>query len=334
MTSPLWTRRKVLLAPAAAAGVGQLPAQAQNAPYPNRPIKIVVPVAAGGGIDGTARLYADKLSQIFKSTVVVENLPGASGQIAARAVKSARPDGYTLLWSSTSFSIFAPLGEVWPFDPSREFRMLARLLAFDLILVASPSLGVGSIKDLLTLIRRESVPWGNAGLITTVNIAATAFNELANGKGIAIPYSGSAPALNALMGGHIGFMFNSLDNVKQLIQSGKLLGLASLTNERLAGMNIPTMAEAGFPEMMAAASWELWYGAQAPIGVPSQIVETLNHALYDASTDPRLRETFDKMGLRVLPRMSPEEADKTVNTEIEQFRPIIKRVLAGRAKTS
>lgn len=120
----------------------------------------------------------------------------------------------------------APLAEVWPFDPTREFRTLARLLAFDLILVVSPGLGVKSLKELLALMRSERLPWGSPGLVTAPNIAASVFNERANGKGVAVSYNGSAPALTALLGGHVSYMFNMIDNLKGHIQAGKLLPVA------------------------------------------------------------------------------------------------------------
>jgi len=152
-------RRSFLLEAAAGLAASAIPLLAQaQASFPSGPINIIVPSAAGGGIDATARIYGNKLSQVLKTPVVIENAPGAAGQIAARLVRSARPDGQTLLWSSLSFAVVAPLAEVWPFDPTREFRTLARLLAFDLILVVSPGLGVKSLKELLALMRSERLP--------------------------------------------------------------------------------------------------------------------------------------------------------------------------------
>jgi len=327
-SNPDLPRRQLILSSAAALASSMLSAHAQPAQFADRPIKLVVPTAVGGGNDTTGRIYAEKVTSLLKRPVLVENLPGANGLLGARAVRAAKPDGHTLLWSSSSFTVFAPIADAWQFDPLREFRMVARVIGFELMLLVTPSLGVRTLKEMLARLRSERLPWGNSGMTTTPNIAATMFNEMAGGKGIGVPYPGSAPALNALLGGHIAFMFNSLENAKGLIDAGKVIPLATLSKERTPGMeNVPTMAEAGFPDIMSVAPWEFWYGAQAPVGVPNELVMSLNDALYQVSEDPATRDRFQKQGLRVLPRNSPADVDRIVRQEVEQYRSLIKKVI-------
>lgn len=327
-------RRQLLQGCAGVVASSMLSAHAQSVQFADRPIKLVVPTAAGGGNDTTGRIYAEKASPLLKRQMVVENLAGANGQVGARAVRAAKPDGHTLLWSSSSFTVFAPIAEAWAFDPLREFRMVARVLGFELMLIVSPSLGVRTVKEFLTKLRSERLPWGNSGVTTTPNIAASVFNEMAGGKGVGVPYPGSAPSLNALLGGHIAFMFNSLENVKGQLDAGKVVALATLSKERAPGLeNVPTMAEAGFPEIMSVASWEFWYGLQAPVGVPNELVMALNDSLYQVSEDPAMKDRFQKVGLRVLPRSTPQEADRIVRQEVDQYRPLIKKVIANAATT-
>ena len=171
------------------------------------------------------------------------------------------------------------------------------------------------------------MPWGNPGATITSTIAAAAFNELVGGQGFGVPYSGSAPTLNALLGGHVGFMFNAVENVKGHVDKGALVALATLGKQRMPGLeSVPTMAEAGLPEMMNLCPWEFWYGAAAPAGTPPELVTAMNNALHQAGVDAETRERFQKMSLRMLPRATAEESDRTVAQEVEQYRPFILKV--------
>lgn len=311
------------------AGQLALPAQAQDSNYPTRSIRLIIPYAPGGGTDAIARLFGDRLSKVLRQPVIPDNRPGAGGQIAANALKLAEPDGYTLFWGGSSWSVVAPLVEKnLPYDPVRDLTTVALATTATYVLVVPASAKVASLQQLLQDLRSPSkeLSYGSAGVATPMHIAAAALTGLSKGRAEAVQYKGSAPALQDLLAGRLSFSFDTVVSSTPHIQSGKLVGLAVLSPQRVKALpNVPTMAEAGFPAMMQY-NWQFWQALQASSKTPRAIVRRLAEAMRQVSNDPEVLARVEAMGLNMMPQLTPEEADQLVQRDVAAFRALFAKV--------
>src|SRR5688572_9012569 len=275
-------------------------------PYPNRPIRIVVPFPAGGGVDTMARIVGNKLSERIGQPVLVEHRPGAGGTLGADAVAKAAPDGYTVLLTVNALAISAALYKSLPFDPLKAFAPIVQVAANPFVLVGSQKMQAATIQDVIALAKAKpgTLNYGSSGLGAPLHLLAEMFKYGAGGLDIAhIPYRGDAPMLTALLSGdvHIGFM-PAGTGVRQ-VQSGQVRGLAVTGEKRSPALpQVPTLLEAGVKGLEANS----WYGLFAPAGTPRDIVLRLQREMTEVVKLPDVVERLRAGGNEPV-GSSPEE---------------------------
>lgn len=267
-----------------------------SANYPDRPIKMVVPVAAGGGTDFTARVLAEKLSAALAQPVVVENRPGASGNIGVQQVALAAPDGYTLVMPITSFPINPSLQKL-PFDTVKDFSPVVLAGTLPLVLVVHPNLPARTVSELITLVKnkKESINFANSGNGTTAHLAGELFNRMAGIRMVSVNYKGGGPAVTDLLGGHVEVYFSTIAAVSQHIEAGRLRALAVTGTTRSPELpNVPTVAESGLPGFDVTA----WFGIFAPARTPPSVIQRLNAELVKILAMPDVRQKLANHGVQ------------------------------------
>ncbi len=292
MTPKAMLSRRALLAaalPAAAVNVARAQNAAQDATqdktpgnsqgsddYPNRQVTFVVPFAPAGGTDILARLLAARLEARLGKPFVVENRPGAGTVIATNFVAKSSPDGYTIMTSVSSLAIDATLYKTLPYDPAADLALVALIASVPFVLVVNPSLPVNNVEDLIKLAKERPLSYGSGGIGAFHHLAAALFASMTGINMTHVPYRGTAPALNDLMGGYIQLMFSDLGPALPLINGGKVRALAVTTKHRFTALpDVPPLDEAGVPGYDAAA----WQGVIAPAQTPRPILDKLNSEL-------------------------------------------------------
>jgi len=274
--------------------------------WPERPVKLVVPYSAGGVVDVLGRMLAKSLEEDLGVPVVVENLTGAGGTIGAAAVARAQPDGHTLLVGATGpISVAKVLFPNLPYDPERDFRPIAMLGISPFVVVTNQSTGWTSVQDLVEASRRKpgTVSYGSAGNGTPQHIIGEMFKQATGASITHIPYRGSIPAIQDLIGGQIGLMFDNPVNLVSHIRSGNLVALAQTGSSRLPILpDVPTVAQAGAPGFDATP----WYGLLAPRDVPPGIAQHLNERANAFLGRPEVVDKLASLGMSVQ-RMPLEE---------------------------
>jgi len=266
----IWT---TLLA-AACAALLAAPATAADPAWPTRPVKVLVGANAGGGTDIIARMLADKFSEAFKQSFVVENRPGASNTIAADLVAKAPPDGYTLLVATNTGQAIAPHLMKLGFDPLKQIEPVGLVVVVPNVLVVGANVPVKDVKELVALAKAKpgALKYASSGVGSTQHIAGEAFSEAAGVKMIHIPYKGSAQAHVDILSGEVEMMFDTTSSAMQQIKAGKFRALAVTSPQRSPELpGVPTIAEAGYP----AAEMTTWYGLFVTGGTPAPVVERL-----------------------------------------------------------
>ena len=264
---------KNLLA-AACAALLAAPATAADPAWPARPVKVLVGANAGGGTDIIARMLADKFSEAFKQSFVVENRPGASNTIAADLVAKAPPDGYTLLVATNTGQAIAPHLMKLGFDPLKQIEPVGLVVVVPNVLVVGANVPVKDVKELVALAKAKpgALKYASSGVGSTQHIAGEAFSEAAGVKMIHIPYKGSAQAHVDILSGEVEMMFDTTSSAMQQIKAGKFRALAVTSPQRSPELpGVPTIAEAGYP----AAEMTTWYGLFTTGGTPAPVVERL-----------------------------------------------------------
>jgi tripartite-type tricarboxylate transporter receptor subunit TctC len=298
-----------------------MPAAAQD--YPNRPITLIVPYAAGGGNDLMARTAADKMSKALGQQIVIENRGGAGGSIATRQVAKSAPDGYTLgLGGTGTLAIDPTLYSNVGYDPRKDFAPVGLIATSGLVICVHPSLPAQTISELIALAKKEpgKLNYASAGTGSGIHLGTEYLAHMAGIKLTHIPYKGSAPALTDLVGGHVAIYFSSLPPAIGLIKEGKVRALAVTGAKRSAILpDIPTVAEAALPGYEAV----LHYGIVAPAGTPRPIIERLSTALRAAVMSDELKARLAEDGAEPLPS-TPEEYAADIDREETKWSAIVK----------
>lgn len=290
--------RKLLTLAAGCALLATLPLQAAAqgaADYPNRPIELVVPFGAGGGTDALARVFAEAAKKHVAQPVTVLNRPGASGGIGLTEVANAKPDGYKIAMITVEMAIIPHMG-IAKFSPESDFTPLVRLNADPLVLAVSAESPWKSVEDLLEAAKsaKEPLKFGNAGMGGLSHLAAAALQQKLGRPLNHVPFQGNAPAVVALMGGHIDVVNASPSEVFSFVQSGKLRALAVLADQRLGGMfaNVPTLNERKLDLTVAT-----WRGLAAPKALPLEVLHKLSQIALTTANEPAVKEAMEKQNL-------------------------------------
>jgi len=269
------------------------PAAAQG--YPSQTVKIVVPNPAGGTADALPRIIADALSGVWKQAVVVENRAGAAGNVGAESFSRAPPDGYTLLASPpTTLAINQSLYKKLNYDPTK-FKPITILGSSPNVLIVHPKLGVSTVKELIEKAKADpgAIAYGSQGIGATSHLTTALFETMAGVKFNHVPYRGTAPAMNDLLGGHILFMFDNLSSSLPQHQAGALRIIAICTPQRSPHLpDVPTMSEAALPGFVSVA----WFGLVAPPDTPDAIVEKINMDVVAVLKTEEVRKRFLAQG--------------------------------------
>lgn len=295
--SALRTPLTLLAALSLLAGVTSTRA-AEPAAFPARPVHIVVPVAAGGSADKLTRALAERLSALWGQPVVVDNVPGASGNIGAAKVARAAPDGYTLLQQGEGLTLNNILFADLPYDANKAFAPVIKAVVNPQILVVNPNSGLNSFADYLARAKAQpdTITLGLPGNGGIAHVAHEILSQETGAKVRYIPYSGGAPAALDVLAGHTQATLITLAAVTEHVRSGKLRALAVTTSYRSPALpQVPTMAEAGVPGF----SVESWQGYFVPAGTPAPVVAKLNHDIDAALHSPELRGKLEDMGFKV-----------------------------------
>lgn len=291
--------------------------------YPSKPIRIVAPFPPGGPADILSRIIGHKLSQSWGQQVIVDNRPGAGGNIGADLVAKAAPDGYTLLLGFVgTHAINASLYAKMPYDNVKDFEPVSQIAAVTIVLVVHPSVPALSIKELIALAKSKpgQLTFGSPGNGTPQHLAGQLFNTMADVDMLHVPYKGAVPALTDLLGGQVSMIFSSMPPALPLVKTGKIraLGVTSATRSPAAPA-IPTITESGLP------GYEVnnWYGILAPRGTPKEIVSKLNAEIVKILNMPDVKESLAVQGAEPVSG-TPEQFAAYIKEETEKWAKIVK----------
>lgn len=288
------------------------------AAYPDRPIRLIVPSPPGGGTDTSTRAIVPKLSEILNQHIVIDNRPGASGNLGAEIAAHAAPDGYTLVACIASQTSNPAVMRKVPFDIVRDFAPISRTITLPNVLVSHPSIPAKTTAELVAFIRARpgQVQFASGGIGSIQHFAMELFLNMARLKMIHVPYKGVAPAITDVIGGHVPMVAANILTLLPHVRSGKVRAYGVTSTERSsAAPDIPTIAEAGYPGYEAVQ----WFGLLAPAGTPRDIVARLHGAVVQALQDPAIRKRFINDGAEPTPSSSPEAFGKLIQSEVTKW---------------
>lgn len=306
---------------AAAALFAATPSHAEDA-FPNHPIKLIVCLPAGGGVDTVSRMVADRMSKSLGQPVVVENKGGQSGNIGTEAVYNSAPDGYTLLGSQPAPITTAPLlFKNLPYDPAK-LEPVAVMSRISNTLLVRPDFPASNVKEFIAYVKANpgKVTYASQGNGTTSHLTGAMFEAATGTKMNHVPYRGTAPAINDLIGGHVDVMFNELATSITLHKSGRAKLLAVTSEKRFAELpDVPTMEEAGVPNFLS----DTWNAISAPPKTPPAIIAKLNAAVNQALKEPELQAHFNQLHLQAVGG-TPQDMAKIVKDDTQRWGAVIK----------
>ncbi len=296
-----------------------------QSPFPNKPIRLIVGFAPGGGADSAARLIVPKLAEVLGQSVVIENKPGAGGNLSSDLLMKAEPDGYTIMLTTVgSMAINPHMPGGTNFNPLVDFSMISQGVTFSNILVVRTESNIKSLQDYVALGKDKNVfvTFGSSGNGSTGHLAGELLKARTGMKAEHINYKGGGPAMTDLLGGNITAIFASTPTAVPLIQGGKLRPIAVTSPKRIPGLpNVPTVAEQGYPGYQALN----WYAFIAPPKVPPAIIDKLNQAITTTLKDPATVERLRQVDLDASPS-SPQELLTFVKLENDKWAKIIKSI--------
>ena len=303
-----------------------VPARAQD--YPNRPIKVVVPLAPGGGTDLLARLIGQKLAESMGQPVIVENRPGASTMIGAEMVAKAAPDGYTLLsTAATTFAVNPSLYKKMPYDAANDFAPITMTARFSLALVVGADFPAATMKEFIAVAKSKprELNFASPGQASTHHLVMELFMQRAGIQMMHIPYKGAGPAVQDLLAGRVPTMFLDLATGNEHIKSGRIRALGIATPTRFPELpQLPTIGEAGVETGLQGFEGSAWQGIVAPARTPSAIVNKLNTEIAKALADPAMKQKLYAAGIEPL-KTTPEEFAAYIRSETVKWADVISR---------
>lgn len=319
---PINLRLLALLSPLAAMVIGfASPAASQDA-YPSRPVRLIVGFGAGASADVTARVVAQKLSEILGQQFVVENKPGGGSNIATEFVSQAPKDGYTLLMGTVANTINSAIAPDLKFSFTKDFAPIVPLVTLPNILVVHPDTGVKTVDDLIKLAKTnpDKVLFASSGIGTSPHLSGELFNQMAGLKITHVPYKGSGQAVTDLLANRVQMMFSPAATVLEHVKKGSLKALASTQSQR-AGVapDLPTMSEAG----LKGFDTGLWFGLMAPAGTPKDVIDKLNKATNEALKSPEVADILKKQGMDILGG-NAEDFTRYIQAETEKWAAVAK----------
>jgi tripartite-type tricarboxylate transporter receptor subunit TctC len=300
-------------------GAPAQPASDPAASYPNQTVRIIVPFSAGSNTDGQARVIADRLGELWRQQVIVENRPGIAG--TGSAAKAA-PDGYNLLLTSSGHSISGVLHKNLSFDPIKDFTAVTQVTTVPVALIVSPDLPAKSVKEFIEMANAKpgGLNFSSAGTASTSYLAGELFKQTAKINIVHIPYKGGPEAMTAVIRGDAALYMSSVNLALDLIQSGRVRALAVTTNSRVTPLpEVPTVAESGLPDYF----YDSWFGVLAPAHTPAPIVEKLSRDIARVLQLPDVQDRLIKLGM-VVSTNGPAKFDELVRKDTERFGKLLR----------
>lgn len=317
-------RRIFCLAMAAATLLAAAPASATDT-YPDRPVTLVVPFPPGGPTDAMARRLAEGLKSQLGQTVVVENRAGAGGNIGAEYVANAKPDGYTLLFGTSGpLAINVSLYKRQQYDPQKSFAPIIRIGHLPNILTVHPSVPVNNVQELIAYAKKnpDKLSYASSGNGASSHLAGILFNKMADTKILHVPYKGTGPALNDLLGGQVSMSFTDILTALPHVQAGTLRAIGLASAERSDALpDLPTIAEQGLPGYDVS----VFFGIVAPRGTPAEVATKLNQAFIATLADPGVKETLHKQGIVEADDKTPEGLATFIDAQVPKWRTIVQQ---------
>ncbi|HTK01471.1 MAG TPA: tripartite tricarboxylate transporter substrate binding protein [Bordetella sp.] len=304
---------------AASCALAATPAAAK---YPDNPVRLIVPFAPGGAVDGVGRLTAENLSKQLGEQVVVENRPGAGGVIGIGTVARADPDGYTLLMGNIALTSAPALYTKLTFDPDKDFKGVIVVGSAPYVLAVAPDFPARSVKELIELAKTHpgKYDFSSAGTGSAIHLAGELFKSMARIEIVHVPFKGAGPAAAALLGGQVQMMFGSLGEMMPLIESGKVRALGVTSAKRDSYVpDIPTIQEAGVPGFEVTG----WYGLFVPAKTPAAVIATLHDASIKALKTAEMQQQLKNYKLHAVGG-SPADADKQLKTETAEWARVVR----------
>ncbi len=300
------------------------PAFAQQ--YPTKVITMIIPFSAGGPTDTVGRLTARAMGESLKGQIIIENVGGAGGTIAAARVARSAPDGYTIFMHHIGQSTAPSLYRKLPYDVFQDFEPIGLVTDVPMTLVARKDFPPQNLKDLIAYVKanKDKVTYANAGLGAASHLCGMLFMSAIQTDLTTIPYKGTGPAMNDLLGGQVDFMCDQTTNTTSQIKGGKIKVYGVTTKTRVPSLpDVPTMNEAGLPNFEVA----VWHALYAPKGTPKPIIDKLVKALQDALKDPNVKQRFAELGTEPVPekRATPEALRAHLKAEVDKWAPVIKK---------
>ena len=308
-------KRSVLLAVFTMAGLCSLGVQAQT--FPSKPIKIIVPVAAGGGTDVLARTLGQKVGELLGQPVVVENILGAGGNIGTQAVAKAVPDGYTLLLSPATIATNVAVFRKLPYDLLKDLQTVTLVGQTSVVLVVHPTLSAKTVAEFVEAARQKpgTLNYGSAGIGSPQHLQSELFAQRIAISGNHVPYKGQSQAMNDLVGGQLQYMFSPLQNALPFIKDGRIRALGVASPQRTPALpQLPSFAELGYRDV----DFSNWFALYAPAGTPPSIVKRLSEAFVQVGRAPEMADRLAKLGFEPF-FTSPEEGADFMRAEIARW---------------
>ncbi len=291
--------------------------------YPTKSIRLICPFPPGGAVDIASRAIANELSKTIGQQVVVENKPGAGGNIGGVEAARAAPDGYTIFMTTSGINAINPaLYSKMPFDPNKDLAPVSALVSLNNVLVVHPSVAAKSVTEIIAMAKAQpgKMTYASSGSGTSIHMSGEMFKHLAKVDILHIPYKGSSPALTDMLGGQVMMMFDNVPSALPHIKSGKLRALATTGAKRDATLpDLPTIAEAGVPGYESG----VWFGLLVPAGTPRDIVAKLNTEAVKGTKSPEFVKRMTDLGYNII-GSTPEQMTEMLKTEVNTWGPIVK----------